>query len=137
MKRMMLIAVMLMFAVIMFAEIPIRIIEHAEDGVGRSFAMHLRHRFINSPKYHVTTRTTDICFVLRVATMDRYKGDYGREGVSTIFSYILTLDDGEGKEIYVTDNIGYAGYIIANSMAKDVFDDIDEWIDFLKSLVGH
>lgn len=130
MKKMVVcIVLMLCMCVLISGTIPVEIVNNAEDSVGKKLVTKVRDVIRASPGYSLTYSTVDPHFKVRIDTMDRWKGDYEYEGVSTIYNYTILLYIGEGLDIYCYGRLGYAGVDTLNGVAEDIYSDLDEFID--------
>ncbi|MFA5571160.1 MAG: hypothetical protein WC990_06965 [Sphaerochaetaceae bacterium] len=122
----------------LFADtIPVRVIANTEDTVGKSLASNFRHLIRTSSAYHQTYSTDGIHFVIRLDTLDKNKGQYGMEGFSTIYSYIILIEAGDGFQLFLTNGLGYSGSLIAHKTAQDIYNYLDDYIETLLQLLNY
>ena len=89
MKHLILVLVFLLCSGAYFAQlVPVEIINDAEDANGKALVTMFRDLIRSSPAYELTYTKIDPHFVVKISTMDRYKGSYEDEGVSTIYNYM-------------------------------------------------
>ena len=137
MKHLILILAFLLCIGATFAQlVPVEIVNDAEDATGKTLVTMFRDLIRSSPAYELTYTKTDPHFVVKISTMDRYKGDAEEEGDSTIYNYMILLDMADGTQLYCYSQLGYAGKTVLDEVAYSIYTDLDEFVEGFKSMMA-
>jgi len=112
---------------------PIEIVNNAEESNGKALVTKFRDIIRRSAAYELSYAQEEPHFVVKITTMDRYKGDPEAEGISIIYNYIILLNMGDGTQLYCYSQIGYAGKDVLDEVAFDIYSDLDEFVETFKS----
>ncbi len=133
MKKLCLLALFLLITFSILGQyVPVEIVNNAEDMNGRMLVTKFRDLIRNSPAYTVGYDSGEMHFKILISTMDRYKGDYEMEGMSTIYNYTIIINVGE-IDMYCYSQLGYAGKNLLDSVAYQIYSDMDEFIEAFKA----
>jgi len=136
MKKVILSVLLLSLCLVLYSEaVPVEILSNAEDTNGQRLITKLRDVIRESLSYDLTYSDKQPHFVIKIDTMDRFKGDYYSEGNSTIYSYAILLNMGNGLQLYMDSRLGYAGKNTLNDVAENIYSDMDNYIETFKKIV--
>jgi len=134
MKKAMMTLVFVMLLVGLAAQyVPVEIVNQAEDRNGKALVSKFREIIRNSSAYQISYDSESPHFVVQINTMDRFKGDSGREGVSTIYHYMILIDHGDQLRVLCTNQLGYVGANWLDQVAYEIYSDLDDFVEFVRN----
>ena len=137
MRKALILLVFLAFAAGLCAQMPVEIVNRAEDGNGRMLVTKFRDLIRGSRAYDLVYDDESAHFVVDISTMDRYKGDSEWEGVSTIYNYMILMKVPDGYSIYCYSQLGFTGSSTLDDTAYQIYSDLDEFVEALKDLIDY
>ena len=105
--------------------IKIYVASAAEDPVGETLVYKVKEEFRKSKSFDLQlTDKGDPKFVLKLTSMDKFKGDNQSSGYETLFTIILMYDNGiksDGfRHSYLSSQIGFSGRKRIDEVATEI-----------------
>ncbi|HPT71248.1 MAG TPA: hypothetical protein PLE74_03105 [Candidatus Cloacimonadota bacterium] len=126
-SKILLILIVLVYSLALYAKkISIEILNCASDDNGTILVSKVRDLIRQSPAYDLNFSDKTVHYVLRIETMDEFKGE--NEGQATIFHYTILIKLLDGTYLFCQSRLGVVGKNFLNDSAEGIYTDFDNYI---------
>jgi len=131
-KTLLFLVTFLAFAGLAAQLVPVEIINRAEDTNGRVLVSKFREIIRKSSAYEISYDKDVPHFSVQIDTMDRYKGDSEWEGLSTIYHYMILINNGDDLQIFCSNQLGYVGNQHLDQVAYEIYSALDDFVEMVR-----